>query len=83
MVVNTNIYINECFQPKLLPFIHKHNGDLHYLFWPDLAAAHYSNETVTWIEENEDLVEKSSNPPNVPQARPILEFVGYFGTESL
>ena len=71
VAVNTNIYINECLQPKLLPFIHKHHGDFNYLFWPDLAGAHYSNVTVPWMEENLHFVKKASNPPNVPQARPI------------
>ena len=62
VAVNTDIYINECLQAKLVPFIHKHHGDFNYLFWPDLAGAHYSNETVA----NVQLVEKASNPTNVP-----------------
>ena len=70
MAVKTDIYINECFQPKLLPFKHKHHSDFNYLFRPDLAGAHYSNETVAWMEEN------VSNPPNVPQARPIENLWG-------
>ena len=73
---NTDIYINECLQPKLQLFIHKHQGDFNDLFWPDLAGAHYSNETVAWAEENVDFVEKTSNPPNVPQARPIENLWG-------
>ena len=71
VAVNTDIYIYECLQPKLLPFIHKHHGNFNYLFWPDLDGAHYSNETVAWMKENVYFVEKASNPPNVPQARPI------------
>ena len=59
--VNTDIYIDEFLQSKLLPFIHKHHSDVNYLFWPDLAGAHYSNETVAWMEEH--LVEKVSNSP--------------------
>ena len=76
MAVNTDIYINECLQSKLLPFIHKHHGDFNYLFWPDLAGAHYSNGTVEWMEENVYFVEKASNPPNVSQARPIENLCG-------
>ena len=37
VAINTEIYINECLQPRLLPFIHKHHGDFNYLFLPDLA----------------------------------------------
>ena len=56
--------------------MHKHHGDFNYLFWPDLAGGHYSNETVAWMEENEHIVENASNPPNVPQARPIENLWG-------
>ena len=64
------------FQTKLLSFLHKLYGDFDYLFWPDLAEAHYSNETVAWMEENILLVEKASNSSYVPQARPIENFWG-------
>ena len=40
VALNTDIYINDCLQPKLLPFIQKHHGDFNYLFCPDLAGAH-------------------------------------------
>ena len=62
VAVNSNIYINECLQPKLLPFIHKHHGDFNYIFWSDLAGEHYSNETVAWMEENLHFVER---PPTL------------------
>ena len=64
------------FQTKLLSFLHKLYGDFDYLFWPDLAGAHYYNETVAWMEENVYFVEKTSNPPNVPQARLIENLWG-------
>jgi hypothetical protein len=64
LAVNTEIYINERLQPRLLPFIHKHHGDFNYLFWPDLARAHYSKESVAWMNENvyslPPLIRKSS-----------------------
>jgi hypothetical protein len=72
--VNIKIYINECLQPRLLPFIHKHHGDFNYLFWPDLARSHYSKESVAWMNENEYFVDETTNPPNVPQARPLGNF---------
>jgi hypothetical protein len=31
---------------------HKHHGNFNYLFWPDLARAHYSKESVAWMNEN-------------------------------
>jgi hypothetical protein len=51
--------------------IQKHHSDLKYIFWPDLASAHYTIDTVTWLTENVHYVPKRLNPPNVPQARPI------------
>ena len=52
VAINSNIYINECLSPRLLPFIHKHHSDFNYLFWSDLASAHYSKETIAWMGEN-------------------------------
>ena len=33
--LNTDICINECLDPKLLPFKHTLQSDFNYLFWPD------------------------------------------------
>lgn len=74
--IDSDIYINECLVPRLLPFINEHHQDKNYIFWPDLASAHYSKETVSWMNENIKFVPKHLNPPNVPQARPIENFWG-------
>ena len=71
VAINSNIYINECLSPRLLPFIHKHHSNFNYLFWPHLAGAHFSKETIAWMDENLHFVDKGSNPSNDPQARPI------------
>ena len=76
MAVNTKIYINECLQPRLLPFIHKHHGDFNYLFWPDLARAHYSKESVAWMKENLPFGSNTTNHQNVPQDRLIENLRG-------
>jgi hypothetical protein len=36
VAVNTEIYINECLQPRLLPFKHKHHSDFNFQFVHDL-----------------------------------------------
>ena len=61
---------------RLVPFIKKNLGDEKYLFWPDLASAHYANVVTDWMGENLNFVQKDENPPNVPQARPIESFRG-------
>ena len=69
--VNSDIYIKECLEKRMLPFIREHHQDSNYIFWPDLASCHYSKQTVAWMDENVKFVPKDINPPNVPQARPI------------
>lgn len=71
--VNSEIYINECLKKRVLPFIKKHKGNI--LFWPDLASAHYSKNTLNWYKENNvNFVEKNMNPPNCPFLRPIERY---------
>ncbi|XP_065672082.1 uncharacterized protein LOC136089911 [Hydra vulgaris] len=77
VAINSSIYINECLEKRLLPFIHKYRGDFNYLFWPDLASSHYSKETLNWMHQYVYYVDNKSNPPNVPQSRPIENFWGY------
>ncbi len=74
--INSEIYINECLRPRLLPFLRNHHADDDYIFWPDLASAHYHKDTVQWMSENINFVPKDVNPPNVPQARSIENFWG-------
>ena len=74
--IKAPIYINECLRKRLLPFIHKHHSDFNYIFWPDLASAHYATETREWMDEFVNYVPKHLNPPNVPKARPIEDFWG-------
>ncbi|XP_065654743.1 uncharacterized protein LOC136081360 [Hydra vulgaris] len=64
-------------EKRLLPFIHKYHGDFIYLLWPDLASSHYSKDSLNWMDQYVYYVVKESNPPNVPQARPIENFWGH------
>ena len=46
------------------------------MVWPELASVHYSKrslEEMEWL--NIDVVPKLANPPNVPQLRPIENFL--------
>ncbi len=67
MAVNTEIYIKECLQPRLLPFIYKHLSDLNFQFVHDLAGAHFSIETIANMKENFDNI---AILLNIPPARP-------------
>ena len=74
--INQFVYKDECLIKRLLPFIDKYHGDRKYIFWPDLASAHYAKSVLAWMNENLNYVSKEINPPNVPQARPIENFWG-------
>ena len=49
--VDSDIYINECLEKRLLPFIREHHPDSNYIFWHDLASCHYSKQTIAWMDE--------------------------------
>ena len=42
--INSEVYIKECLT-RLKDFIDEYHSDGNYIFWPDLATAHYSNIT--------------------------------------
>ena len=73
--MNSDIYLNECLKKRLIKFIEKYHKNKKILFWPDLASSHYADICTSFLKEkNINFVEKSKNPPNVPQARPIEKF---------
>ena len=73
--LNSDVYIKECLQARLLPFYRSH--DVLCWFWPDLASCHYSKKTVEWYNSRViKFIPKSLNPPNCPQFRPIVKFWG-------
>jgi hypothetical protein len=53
----------------------KHHKNEKIVFRPDLASAHYANDTLVRLEELKiEYVPKEENPPNVPQIWPIENF---------
>jgi hypothetical protein len=78
LAVNTVIYINECLQPGLLPFIHKHHSNFNFQFVHDLAGAHFSIGTNALTNENLPFVNNTTHPQNVLQVRLIENLWGIF-----
>ena len=70
------IYINECLQPRILLFVHKHQSDFNFQFVHDLAGAHFSIETIALMKENLTFGNSTTNHQNVPQARIIENLRG-------
>ena len=73
--VNQEIYLKECLQKRLQPFINKYYLDTKYIFWPDLATSHYANSVTKWLKAQKiPFVQKKDNPANLPEARAIEDF---------
>lgn len=71
--INQAVYQKECIKKRLLPLYRKH--DIPPIFWPDLATAHYARGTLELLQAlNIDFIQKSMNPPNCPQLRPIERY---------
>lgn len=70
------LYIKECLEKRLLPFIKHHKSQkLETIFWPDLASYHYVRKTIEWYDVNEiKFFTKELNPPNSPLFRPIERY---------
>ena len=71
--VNTEIYIKEGLQNRLLPFLRKHKVSI--FFWPDLTTCHYSKKAIEWYKTNNVIfVPKEANHPNCPELSPIERY---------
>ena len=79
LAVNTEIYINECLQPRLLPFIHKHHSHFNFQFVHDVAGVLSSKETIALMKENLPFGNNTTNHQNVPQDRLIENLRGILG----
>ena len=74
-LINSDIYIEECLKKRLIPFIKKKHYSMPYVFWPDLASAHYASNTIDCLNDhNVKFVAKNENPANLPECRPIERF---------
>jgi hypothetical protein len=73
--ITGNVYLEECIKQRLEPFIAAHHSDGQYVFWPDLASAHYAAIVTDYMKlKNVNFVAKDDNPPNLPECRPIENF---------
>ena len=62
-------------EEMLQPFLETHYPDRDYVFWPDNASSHYAEETQEVFRAHHiNFVELDSNPPAMPQLRPIEVF---------
>lgn len=72
MTIDDTIYLKECLEKRLLPFMKKHHEMNDVLFWPNMATCHYKNDIAEWLKGNYiDFIDKPENVPNVPQAHQL------------
>lgn len=77
LAINAEVYKNECLSKSLIPFLRSHHSDKKFVFWPDLASAHYAKTVQEYLHKKKvNYVPKSINPANVPKVRPIEDFWG-------
>lgn len=77
IAVNQDVYLRDCLEGILLPFLRQHHSEDQYVFWPDKASSHYSRAVVEFLTEKEiNFVPKERNPTNLPQCRPIEDIWG-------
>lgn len=73
--MNQDVYLKDCIEKRLIPFIRKYYSTDAVIFWPDLASAHYANRVLERLEqEGVEVIAKKKNPPNLPQARGIERY---------
>ena len=75
MAINQDVYLNQIVKRFLEPFIEEHYKPDEYVFWPDLASAHYAKAVTNYLSAKKiNFVPKAINPANVPKCRPIEDF---------
>ena len=52
MAINQELYLNECIQKQLVPFVQEHYRNGKYVFWHDLASSHYAKSFIEWLKNN-------------------------------
>lgn len=48
-----DVYLKECTQRRLIPFIERNHLQGKFIFWPDLARAHYTPQVLRTSEAND------------------------------
>ena len=65
--IDGDFYREKCLKQVLLPFLNTQYPSGGYIFWPDLATAHYARATADLLSEVEvPTVACDMNPPNTP-----------------
>jgi hypothetical protein len=77
LAINQFVYRDKCLKKSLIPFLRKYHSHDRYVFWPDLASAHYARTVQDYFNSQRvPFVQRKLNPANVPKCRPIEDYWG-------
>jgi hypothetical protein len=77
LAINQFVYRDKCLKKSLIPFLRKFHSHDRYVFWPDLASAHYARTVQDYLKSQRvPFVQRKLNPANVPKCRPIENYWG-------
>jgi hypothetical protein len=70
--MSVKFYQEHYISTAFVPFIDENHLENNIMFWSNLASVHYSNSTLQLLEAlRTPFVSKTSNPPNIPECRPV------------
>ena len=52
LAINKEIYLKECIQKRLIPFISEYYSDTQYVFWHNKVPSHYETIVTDYLDEN-------------------------------
>jgi hypothetical protein len=77
LAINQFVYRDKCLKKSLIPFLRKYHSHDRYVFWPDLASAHYARTVQDYLKSQRvPFVQRKLNHANVPKCRPIEDYWG-------
>ena len=74
--INGEVYRRECIEARLVPFLEKHHSDGDYIFWPDLASAHYAQQPRISFERKISILSQKSQTHPIPPSFIQLKIFG-------
>ncbi len=76
-LVDQDVYLEQMIKQRLVPFINRQYKSDRYVFWPDLAPAHYARKVTSYLTEKKiNFVSRVMSPANLPKTRSIEDFWG-------
>ena len=76
--IDQYVYLDECLEPYLMSFIENYHKEDKYVFWPDLASAHYAFLFRDWLNSKKTPFLPKISIQQTCQKSIQLKFFGVF-----